>query len=82
MTDIEKNIDDVPRESSTEENLLGVGQRILGNLETIGGILMGDPITTAEGEFNATVGTAHQDSNRILTAIESEEAEENRRSRE
>lgn len=60
-------------ETTLEENLLGVGQRILGNLETLGGILTGDPITTSEGEFNAAVGTAHQDSNRVLTAIEREE---------
>jgi hypothetical protein len=58
-----------------EENLKGAGQRILGNLEIIGGVLTGDPITTAEGEFNDDVGKLHQDSARVLTAIEESEEE-------
>ena len=67
--------DDVQEEDLTTENLKGAGQRILGNLEIIGGIITGDPITTAEGEFNDSVGKAHQDSARVLTATEHEESE-------
>ncbi len=48
------------------ENLLGVGQRILGNLESIGGVLTGDPATNYEGAFNANVGTLHQESSHVL----------------
>lgn len=68
MEDTEKQQEENP----TEENLLGAGQRILGNIETIGGILTGDPVTTAEGEFNAAVGATHQESSRILAATEDE----------
>jgi hypothetical protein len=58
----------------TAENLESVGQMIVGGLEQIGGILTGDPVTRAEGEFNAAVGSEHQKINRNLTAIENEEA--------
>lgn len=54
----------------TKENLESVGQMIIGGLEQVGGILTGDPITRAEGEFNAEVGSLHQESNKNLTAID------------
>jgi hypothetical protein len=57
----------------TAENLESVGQMIIGGLETVGGILTGDPITRAEGEFNTQVGSLHQESNKVLTAIENNE---------
>lgn len=63
-------------ESLTEENLKGAGQRVLGNLEMIGGVLTGDPITAAEGEFNDDVGKLHQDTARNLATTE-DETEEN-----
>ena len=65
--------DELQEEDLTKENLKGAGQRILGNLEIIGGIITGDPVTTAEGEFNDSVGKAHQDTARVLTEIEHEE---------
>ena len=57
----------------TAENLESVGQMIIGGLETVGGILTGDPITRAEGEFNTQVGSLHQESNKVLTSIEKNE---------
>jgi hypothetical protein len=57
----------------TKENLESVGQMIIGGLEQVGGILTGDPITRAEGEFNAEVGSVHQESNKILTALDEKE---------
>jgi len=57
------------------ENLSAVGQIIVGELETIGGVLTGDPISQAEGEYNVEAGTLHQESNRVLTAIEQNERE-------
>ncbi len=45
----------------TTENLESVGQMLIGSLEQIGGILTGDPVTRAEGEFNAAVGSLHQE---------------------
>lgn len=59
----------------TTENLESVGQIIIGGLEQIGGILTGDPVTRAEGEFNAAVGNLHQETNKNLTAIDEAEHE-------
>ena len=38
------------------DNITGLGQKIVGEIESIGGILTGDPVTAAEGEFNVEVG--------------------------
>ena len=58
------------------ENLKAVGQIIIGEIEAIGGILTGDPVTRAEGDFNVEVGTRHQKSNKNLTAVENREQSE------
>ncbi|MGI8495279.1 MAG: hypothetical protein ACR2L1_08210 [Pyrinomonadaceae bacterium] len=55
------------------ENIESVGQMIIGAVEQIGGILTGDPVTRAEGEFNQSVGSLHQETNKNLTAIDEEE---------
>ncbi len=39
-----------------KKNISGLGQQIIGEIELIGGVLTGDPITQAEGEFNLEVG--------------------------
>lgn len=57
----------------TTENLESVGQMIIGGLEQMGGNLTGDPLTRAEGEFNAEVGSLHQEANKNLTAGEASE---------
>jgi len=62
-------------ENHTVENIESVGQMIIGGIEQIGGILTGDPVTRAEGNFNVAVGSEHQEVNKNLTAIENEEAE-------
>ncbi len=64
----------------TTENLESVGQMIIGGLEQIGGILTGDPTTRAEGEYNAGVGSLHQETNKNLTAIDDEEEKSSRES--
>ncbi len=70
-------------ESSLGENLSAVGQMIVGEIEMVGGILTGDPVTRAEGEFNAEVGKLHQESNKNLTAIkQNEEAHQQHRASE
>ncbi len=47
--------------SGLAESITGLGQKILGEIETIGGILTGDPITQAEGEYNVEVGDVRQE---------------------
>ena len=44
-----------------KDKISGLGQVIIGELETIGGILTADPTTQAEGEFNVEVGTIREE---------------------
>jgi uncharacterized protein YjbJ (UPF0337 family) len=48
-------------EHGLADNVSGLGQKIIGKIETIGGVLTGDPITQAEGEYNAEVGDVRED---------------------
>ena len=43
------------------DKVSGLGQKIIGEIETIGGVLTGDPITQAEGEFNVEVGDVREE---------------------
>lgn len=44
-----------------KEKIGGLGQKIIGGIEEIGGILTGDPNTAAEGEFNVEVGDLREE---------------------
>lgn len=48
-------------ESGIKEKIGGLGQKIIGEIETLGGVLTGDPNTQAEGEFNVEVGDIRED---------------------
>ncbi|MGD9563656.1 MAG: hypothetical protein AB7F88_16260 [Pyrinomonadaceae bacterium] len=48
------------------ERVSGFGQKIIGEIETIGGILTGDPNTQAEGEFNVEVGDLREETEEDL----------------
>jgi len=54
-------IEDEQEQSGLKDKLTGLGQVIIGEVETIGGVLTGDPITQAEGEFNVEVGTVREE---------------------
>ena len=60
------------------KNISGLGQKIIGEIETFGGILTGDPITQAEGEYNVEVGDVRQEMEKDLE----ESGERNRRDAE
>jgi uncharacterized protein YjbJ (UPF0337 family) len=66
---------DGPDETSGERKgkISGLSQFVVGELETIGGVLTGDPLTQAEGEFNVEVGTVREE---IEDDIESSESNE------
>jgi len=66
MTEDNEEIED---HISLKDRITGAGQQIIGQLETIGGVLTGDPNTRAEGEFNVEVGTVREE-------IEDETADE------
>ena len=58
MVDETENIEDKPH---LKDRITGLGQKIIGEIETIGGVLTGDPNTQAEGEFNVEVGTVREE---------------------
>lgn len=48
-------------EAGLGNKISGLGQKIIGEIETVGGVLTGDPITRAEGEYNVEVGDVRED---------------------
>ncbi len=52
---------ELENKTTLKDRITGTGQQIIGQLETIGGVLTGDPITRAEGEFNVEVGEIRND---------------------
>jgi uncharacterized protein YjbJ (UPF0337 family) len=61
MSDVPENEKEDTTEESKDGKLSGFSQFIVGEIETIGGVLTGDPLTQAEGEFNVEVGTVRED---------------------
>lgn len=58
--------DEAHHEHPIADRITGMGQKIIGEIEAIGGILTGDPITAAEGEFNAHVGELREETEEDL----------------
>lgn len=44
-----------------KEAITGFGQKIIGEIETLAGVVNADPLAQAEGEFNVEVGTIRED---------------------
>jgi hypothetical protein len=61
MQDDPENKETEESNEETEGKLSGFSQFIVGELETIGGVLTGDPLTQAEGEFNVEVGSVREE---------------------
>jgi uncharacterized protein YjbJ (UPF0337 family) len=61
MQDDPENKKTEETEKETEGKLSGFNQFIVGELETIGGVLTGDPLAQAEGEFNVEVGSVREE---------------------
>lgn len=74
MPEPENNETNEAENEHLRDGLTGLGQKILGEIETIGGILTGDPVTQAEGEFNVEVGELREEIEEDL-----DEAEESHR---
>jgi hypothetical protein len=52
---------DTDEKGGLKEKISGFGQKVIGEIETIGGVLTADPTTQAEGEFNVEVGDIRED---------------------
>lgn len=44
-----------------KDKITGLGQKIIGEIEEVGGALTGDPTTQAEGQFNVEVGEIREE---------------------
>ena len=44
-----------------KESITGFGQKVIGEIETLAGVVNADPLAQAEGEFNIEVGTVRED---------------------
>lgn len=44
-----------------KENITGLGQKIIGEIEQLAGVINADPLAQAEGEFNVEVGEIRED---------------------
>jgi len=44
-----------------KESITGLGQKIIGEIEALAGVINADPLAQAEGEFNVEVGTVREE---------------------
>lgn len=70
MSGITDDTHDEDEKHPIADRITGLGQKIIGELETIGGILTADPNTTAEGEFNVEVGELREETEEDLEESE------------
>lgn len=56
------------------EKVSGLGQAIIGEIETLAGVINADPLAQAEGEYNVEVGTIREE---IEDDLEEEKDDEN-----
>ena len=51
-------------------HITGLGQKIIGEIESFAGVVNADPLAQAEGEFNVEVGTIREEIDENLEAKE------------
>lgn len=73
MSDVQDNGPEEKEGHGLADSISGMGQKIIGEIEAIGGILTGDPNTAAEGEFNVEVGELREETEEDLEESESGE---------
>jgi uncharacterized protein YjbJ (UPF0337 family) len=66
----DENNAEIEENHGLKDKITGLGQKIIGEVEMIGGILTGDPITAAEGEFNVEVGELREETEEDLKESE------------
>ena len=76
MPETEENETNEAESHPLRDGLSGLGQKIIGEIETIGGILTADPNTQAEGEFNVEVGDLREGIEEDLDAGNEKDREE------
>jgi hypothetical protein len=56
-----KDPEDKEERSGIKSSITGLGQKIIGEIEQIAGVINADPLAQAEGEFNVEVGTVREE---------------------
>ena len=56
-----ENEGETDQKQGFKESITGLGQVILGEIETLAGVVNADPLAQAEGEFNVEVGTVREE---------------------
>lgn len=46
---------------SIKDSITGFGQKIIGEIESLAGVVNADPLAQEEGEFNIEIGTVRED---------------------
>lgn len=49
-----------PDKHQLKDRITGLGQKIIGEIEQLAGVINADPLAQAEGEFNVEVGTVRE----------------------
>lgn len=75
MPDVPEKKEDELEDEKADGKMSGFSQFIVGEIETIGGVLTGDPLTQAEGEFNVEVGTVRDEIENEQEEAEGDEKE-------
>ena len=65
-----ENTSETDQKHGLKGRISGLGQAIIGEIETLAGVINADPLAQAEGEFNVEVGTIRDD---LEGAIDEEE---------
>ena len=55
-----ENDDDTNQKHGIKESISGLGQKIIGEIESLAGVINADPLAQAEGEFNIEVGRVRE----------------------
>ena len=56
-----ENEGETDQKQGFKESITGLGQVIIGEIESLAGVVNADPLAQAEGEFNVEVGTVRED---------------------
>jgi len=48
------------KKSNVKNRISGFGQKIIGEIESLAGVVNADPLAQAEGEFNVEVGSVRE----------------------
>jgi hypothetical protein len=54
-------IEEGEKHTGLKDKISGFGQKIIGEIESLAGVINADPFAQAEGEFNVEVGTVREE---------------------